>query len=85
MGRPRVCWSIATAASPLWNSYAPPGAPPSISYRPSETFRPDPGTPVAVTRRGRPTEEQMLDIAFLALGLAWFAACLGYTAVCDRL
>jgi hypothetical protein len=25
------------------------------------------------------------DIGFIALGLAWFALCLGYAALCDRL
>ena len=32
-----------------------------------------------------PRREIMLDIAFLALGLGWFAICLGYAAACERL
>jgi hypothetical protein len=30
-------------------------------------------------------ERIMWDVAFLAIGLGWFAVCLGYTALCDRL
>ncbi len=30
-------------------------------------------------------EAVMWDVAFLALGMAWFALCLGYAAGCARL
>ncbi len=35
--------------------------------------------------RTRILEAIMPDVAFLALGLAWFAICLGYAALCERL
>jgi hypothetical protein len=55
-----------------------------LSVRTDSLARPRRARPL-LRAVARPMEEQMLDIAFLALGLVWFAACLGYTAFCDRL
>ncbi len=43
------------------------------------------GRGVSCPQHAPAVEKPMLDLAFLALGLVWFAACLGYTAFCDRL
>jgi hypothetical protein len=37
------------------------------------------------TRHHHPRGTAMLDLIFLAAGLAFFAAGLGYTLLCDRL
>jgi hypothetical protein len=74
----------AARAVHLWDSYG--GATPaaSLSYGRSPTFRA--GRRIRAARippfSGRPT---MLDAIFLALGIAGFAACLGYVYLCERL
>jgi hypothetical protein len=40
---------------------------------------------VSRRRRSDAQEHLMLDIFMLALGLAFFAAAIGYTYVCERL
>ena len=44
-----------------------------------------PGQPDVRARAGIGSGRIMLDIVFIAAGLAFFAAAAGYVALCDRL
>ena len=60
----------------LYNSYASSSTRASLSYGAVAILRP----------ASHPAREVgMSDIVFLALGLVWFALCLGYAAGCERL
>jgi hypothetical protein len=52
-----------------------------IRSRPSD----GPGLPDVGARAGIGFGHTMLDIVFIAAGLAFFAAAAGYVALCDRL
>lgn len=62
---------------------------PALPLEPSRGSRPDPDP--AVIGRGesasarRPDRMTMLDVVFIAGGLAFFAASAGYAALCERL